>query len=195
MTAKTNSRVAGFFFLFYIVNGIAVTIVGGRAHIGGVAQHLGLFRVAILLTLLTAVDALALAVAIYGLTRRYDADLAMLALVFRVAEGIVGAMAAVNQTRVLAMPDQPQPGGNSTVIGAFLFAIGSAIYCYIFIRARNIPQWLAWLGFVASLLLCAGLPLQLLAVLQGAAGQVIWIPMAVFEIVFGVWLLVKGVQE
>ena len=104
-------------------------------------------------------------------------------------------MAAVNQTRVLAMPEQPQPRGNSTLIGAFLFALGSAIYCYIFIRARNIPQWLAWLGFAASLLLCAGLPLQLLAVLQGAAGQAIWIPMAVFEIVFGIWLLVKGVQE
>lgn len=214
MTARTNSRVAGFFFLFYIANGIADLIVENRARAGAtpetmlsaIAQHEGLFRLATLLTLLTTVDALALAVAIWGLTRRHDPELAVLALAFRVGEGIVAAVAAVNETRVLALVGGDHSAvanqvaasilrGSSGLIGGFLFSVGSAIYCYIFLRARNIPHWLAWLGFLSSLLLVAGLPLQLVDLLHAPLTSILWIPMALFEVIFGVWLLVKGVVE
>jgi hypothetical protein len=52
---------------------------------------------------------------------------------------------------------------------------------------------LAWLGVVASALLVVSLPLQLVGVLRGLFTQLMWLPMAAFEIPVGFWLLVKGV--
>jgi hypothetical protein len=39
------------------------------------------------------------------------------------------------------------------------------------------------------------LPLQLAGFLRGAVTQLVWIPMAAFEIPLAVWLLVKGVPR
>jgi hypothetical protein len=58
-----------------------------------------------------------------------------------------------------------------------------------------IPVALAWLGVIASVLLVVGLPLQLSGVLSGLVTQLMWIPMAAFEIPLGVWLLIKGVGQ
>ncbi len=41
------------------------------------------------------------------------------------------------------------------------FALGSTIYCYLFLRARSIPVPLAWLGVLASILVLVVVPLQL----------------------------------
>ncbi len=55
-------------------------------------------------------------------------------------------------------------------------------------------MWLAWLGVAASILLALAVPLQLVGILQGTISNVVWIPMAVFEVVLAVWLMVKGVR-
>ena len=40
-----------------------------------------------------------------------------------------------------------------------------------------------------------GLPLKFTQVLIGVVNQLIWIPVAVFELVVAVWLMVKGVPS
>jgi hypothetical protein len=55
-----------------------------------------------------------------------------------------------------------------------------------------IPVPLGWLGVVASVLLVVALPLELAGVLRGAVTQLIWLPMAAFEIPLGFWWLIKG---
>jgi hypothetical protein len=46
---------------------------------------------------------------------------------------------------------------------------------------------------VASVLLVAGLPLQLSGFFAGGpVFDLMWLPMAVFELVLGPWLLIKG---
>jgi hypothetical protein len=56
-----------------------------------------------------------------------------------------------------------------------------------------IPVSLAWLGVIASLIVTIGLPLQLLGVLRGPLTQLMWLPMAAFEIPVGIWFIAKGV--
>ena len=48
--------------------------------------------------------------------------------------------------------------GRSPNIGAFAFAVGSTLFCWLLLRGRMIPVTLAWLGVVASVLLMVGLP-------------------------------------
>ena len=56
-----------------------------------------------------------------------------------------------------------------------------------------IPRSLAWRGVIASVLLVIALPLRLVGVVDSTVAQIIWLPMAAFEIPVGVWLIVKGV--
>lgn len=79
-----------------------------------------------------------------------------------------------------------------TMSGATLFAVGSTIFSSLFLRGRMIPIALAWLGVVASVLLVIGLPLQLAGFLRGPVTTIMWLPMAVFEIPLGIWLIVTG---
>ena len=97
MTRTTNARIAGFTFLFYIAAGITSLVMFGRAvggegiaaKLAGIAQHEFDVRMTILLDLLQCFSALVLGVTLYAITREQDRDLAMMALVCRVGEGLL----------------------------------------------------------------------------------------------------------
>ncbi len=145
-----------------------------------------------------------LGVALYGLTRATDPELALMALLFRVGEGFVVAINAVLKRALLVIASRP-PGdalfpsailgaqGLMPLFGATLFAIGSTLFAWLFVRARSIPLWLAWLGIASSLLLVVCLPLQIAGLLKGTITNVIWIPAAIYEVTIAVWLLAKPV--
>jgi hypothetical protein len=42
-------------------------------------------------------------------------------------------------------------------------------------------------------LLVVGLPLQIAGFIEGPVTLFMWIPMALFEVIFALWLLIKGV--
>lgn len=221
MTRTTNARVAGFMFLFYIATGVTSMVLfnratggaeGTAATLASIAQHATMVRLTAVLTLLTFVDAVVLAVALYALTRDQDRDLALLALCCRVGEGVVSAVATVATLQLLSVATAStaaaaqdaaaaqalggvllKVGGGYTLAGATCFAVGSTLYSYLFLRARSIPVSLAWLGVLASLLLVAGLTLQLAGFLRGPVVYSMWIPMAAFEVALALWLLIKGV--
>jgi len=218
MTPTTNARIAGFTFLFYIAVGITSMVLfseatsgeGITAKLASIAQHVLQVRMTIVLGLLQAVCAIVLAVTLYAITRDRDSDLAMLALTFRVGEGLLGAIAARAPLDLLwlgtsAGPKAPDAATAQTLatyllhgpdwnMSAILFAIGSTLFSYLFLRGRTIPVALAWLGVVASILLVVGLPLQLAGFLSGPVSSYIWIPMAAFEVPLGFWLLFKSVK-
>ena len=214
MTLKTNSRIAGATFLLYIAVGVASMVLspggdGMAAKLEAMAQHDLKVRMGFLLGLLMSFCALVLAVTLHALTREEDQDLATLGMLCRAGEGIVGISIPVSLSLLwLATAtgaDAPDPraaqalaafvmkiGGWQTLICAILFAVGSTIFSYLFLRGRMIPVSLAWLGVAASLLLVAGLPLNLAGFLIGPVTQLIWIPMALFEVALAVWLIIRG---
>ena len=218
MTRTTNARIAGFTFLFYIVVGIASMLLFSQATSGeavpaklaSIAQHVLQVRLTIVLGLLQAVCAIVLAVTLYAITRDQDSDLAMLALIFRVGEGLLGAISTRATLELLwlgtsAGPKAPDAATRQALgtyllngpdwnMSAILFAMGSTLFSYLLLRGRTVPVPLAWIGVVASLLLVVGLPLQLAGVLSGPVTSYVWIPMVAFEVPLGFWLLIKGVR-
>ena len=218
MTLRANARIAGITFLAYIATGILIMVLFSRASAGhdavarltGMAQHATMVRVAALLTLLTFFEAVTLGVTLWALTRDEDPDLAMLALCCRAAEGVLGAAAAVRTMQLLSVAIASttatesaaatalgasllSAGGASSTIGATCFAVGSTLFAYLFLRARSIPLWLAWLGVFASALLLIALPVDLAGFLPSSLAWPIWLPMLVFEVTLAFWLIVKGV--
>ncbi|HKC47031.1 MAG TPA: DUF4386 domain-containing protein [Gemmatimonadales bacterium] len=217
MTRATNARIAGFTFLFYIVAGVTALALGRATKSEGLAERLSLIaghatqvRITILLSLVISVTALTLAISLYALTRDVDRDVAVLACACRIGEGMLGAVAPVTTLGLLWLattaPADTGAGASTlgsflrhvgqwnTLISAILFSVGSTLFSWLFLRGRLIPVPLAWLGVLGSALLVVGLPLQLAGFVSGPLTQMMWVPVAVFELTLGPWLLVKGVR-
>ena len=218
MTRRANARVAGYAFLLYIAVGVTQMVLGRSTRADGIATRLALVaehtwqvRTNVLLAVLIGFIAIVLAVALYGLTRDEDHDLAVLALACRVGEGVLGGfplttvgllwLATATTGENALDPAAAQTlaafllkfAGWKTLVGAILFAVGSTLFSWLLLRGRSIPVSLARLGVLASLLLVVGLPLQLAGILRGPVAQLMWIPMAVFEIALALWLIIRGV--
>jgi hypothetical protein len=164
MTIRTNARLAGVAFLLYIAAGIGTLALAARP------------RAVDVLTIVTSMCALVLGVTLYAITRDQDRDLALLALLCRVIESI--------------------PGKGT---GPVYFAVGSTIFCWLLLRGRMIPAVLAGLGLTASAILAGLLMVQRAGWFQGAASWsasltwIVWLPLLLFELMFALWLIVKGV--
>jgi hypothetical protein len=211
------ARLAGFTILFYIAVGFtSVTLYnratdaeGTNAILRRIAEHTSAMRTTILLELLESFSALVLAVTLYGITRNQNHELAMLALVCRVCEGLLGALGIRTTLGLLWLTKAGAGAGGhlsadvigdfltmptqSAMIGASFFAVGSMIFSYLLLRGRIIPVPLAWLGLFASVLLVVGLPLQLTGFFKVPMAGYLWLPMIAFQIPLGLWLLIKGV--
>src|SRR5450432_396702 len=100
MTRTTNARIAGFTYLFYAAIGICIEVLmhqarggyDGVAMVARIGQYATNVRLAILIALLECLSSLVLGVTLYGITRNENHELAMLGLVCRVAEGVLGSI-------------------------------------------------------------------------------------------------------
>jgi hypothetical protein len=161
MTRTTNARIAGATFFFYLASGIASLMLAGRPH------------ATVVLAMCTSFAALVSGVTLYAITREQDPDVAMLALVCRVIEGIPGP-------------------------GEIYFAVGTMLFAWLLLRGRMLPIALGWLGVAGSALLVVILPMQRAGLFGGPtvwASSIAWfirLPVLVFQIVLAVWLLTKG---
>ena len=217
MTRSMNARLAGFGYLSYIGVGIlnevlmyrATSVEGTAAKLARIGEYSADVRLAIILKLAECFSAFVLAVALYGITRDEDNELAMLGLLCRFAEGVLIASLIPNSQGLLwlasvrAGVDVPDVA-TTNALGAFLlapgaavaamfFAVGSAIFSYLLLRGRMIPVSLAWWGVRSSALLVIGVPLQVAGFLTGPLAGYQWVPAIVFAPVFALWLLIKGV--
>jgi len=218
MTRNTCARIAGVAYLLYIGVAFPSMVLFGKVTVGddvparlaNVARHVADLRVMLILDLVSVFCALALAVTLYGITRDEDNDLAMFGLVCRAGEGIVGgALIGTNGLLWLATATGPgapdgatattigslllKLGGWQTSSGGVLFAVGSTVFCYLLLRGRMIPSLLAWIGFIGSVIVAVGQPLESVSILRGLPAQLMWIPIAVFEITVAFWFIIKGV--
>lgn len=220
MTRKTNARLAGFTFLLYIAVGLTSLALDSRAtggegtaaKLASLAGHAAEIRTIAVLTVVMGLCALVLAVTLHALTRDEDAELARLAMFCRLGEGVVGlagigaSLGLLKLATAAAAPGAADPaaanalggvlldtGNGGALVCSILFAVGSTLFCTLFLRARTIPVALAWLGVVASVVLVVALPAQLGGVLEGPATGYVWMPMLLFEVAFALWLMVKGV--
>jgi len=218
VTRSANARIAGIAYLLYIAVAYPSMVLTGRATAGHdmatrlatMAKHAGDVRLAAVLGLLGCLCALILAVTLYAVTRDEDRDIAMFGLTCRVAEGITGAVGIPATLALLSLAmtsganapsvDATQAVGalvlrQSSAVGAWFFAVGSTAFTWLLLRGRMIPVALAWLGVAASVLLVIALPLQIGALMPARLMDLVWVPMAAFEIPVAIWLVVKGVRS
>jgi hypothetical protein len=203
-------RVAGFSFLFLFVTDLVSGVLwGGADTLAGISENSSRIRLSLVLSIVAGITTLVLAAMLYAVVAHQDRNLAILALSCRAVEaglyavGVLATLALLSLSQgdsnatssVNALADQLMDARwTSSNVSAIFFAAGSTVYSYLLYRSRAIPVVLSVTGLVGSLIILVGVPWQTALSHRTFAGAsaVIWVPIAVFEISTGVWLLLKG---
>jgi hypothetical protein len=165
------------------------------------------FRIGLTVELFMSVFLIALAAVLYTILKPVSKDLARFALLVKMTEA---ALAAAIVLISFAALQAAAAGGLHNAVGvvlsnhAALFAvpmvllgIDMMLFCYLFLKSKYIPAWLAWFGifsfaliFIHSLAFLLNPEFAAKPVIQG----IFYGPSGLFEIVIGIWLLTKGLR-
>jgi hypothetical protein len=218
-----HARVAGLAHLVIaivaVLYGLLVEsklIVSGNdaATANNIMANESLFRVGIVLVLIIYVSVVVASWALYVILRTVHKNLALLALLLRSAEAVLGAATVLISFVVLYVlggngrSNAFEPEQLQALAGRFLdvrtagldivlifIGLGATLFCYLLFRSKYIPRWLAGWGIftylsMLSLALASILfpshPLMLELVFYGVG--------ELFELTLGFWLVFKGID-
>jgi hypothetical protein len=218
---NTYAKVAGLTYIIVILLGVfsvnfietslivpdndAVTYIN-------ISENEFLFRIAIVSEVLMYLLVILLSLSLYVVLKNVNNNLALLALLFRVAESIIGAAATVISgliplllinTETVFSPEQLQ-----TLLKLFLdirnsgldivlmfIGVGGTIFCYLFYQSNYVPKFLAsWGIFTYLTMLILALTSLLSPDIPEVAKMIFYAPGGLFELIFGFWLLLKGIK-
>ncbi len=214
------ARLAGAMFLAVDALDALELAVAGRLRVPGdivaTAQRLTqsevLYRAGVSGAILAALCTVLIGVGLYGALKPVDRTLALTGLVFRTGEGVLFGVQGIVALAFLKLytglagsgfsPDQLSAlvamrsawGDTGYNVAALFFSFGSTAFFYLFLRSRYIPAWLAWLGFVGSLLVPVACFGALVFGLAGAGYWALWAPIGAAEIITALWLLIRGLD-
>jgi len=219
---QVAAKVVGGLYLGTMLTAVAALNLSSPLIIAGDAAHTAasiiasepLFRLSILMDLTTAVGVLALVSTLYLLLITVSRGWALFAILLRVTETIVFVVASLSYFALLVMlsrspflapinPSTLQELGYAFVrlhgavfqVGFVFLGCGSTIFAWLWWKSRYIPRTIAAWGVFSSLLMAIVSTATLVwPVLVGVVGLFYMLPLAVFEIGLGFWLLIRGLQ-
>ena len=221
-TQRIYARLAGFLFLWLIVNAIAgnliITHIAGSGSFaetaGRVAESERLYRVGLSSAVLETLSSVLLAFALYATLKFVDTLLAQLAMIFSLQDAFLACLVRVCDFVRLHLYTSSQTAGAGAVssqiladlmrsiaaitenVGGICFGIGSLLFFYLFFRSRYIPKILSGLGVLASAIWIALYFANLIFPEQHAVFlRICFPPMALADIATGVWLSVFSIER
>jgi len=169
-----------------------------------------LFRIGVAQGLIMYPSVVILSLALYAILRTANRNLALLALLCRLGEAILGGLSVLGSlVALLLLNGEDYSAAFETeqlqaLVGLFLdvgsaalpivfvfLSLGSIVFCYLFFQTRYVPRVLAALGVFSYLL---SLIWSFVSILlpDHASLMVFGAPAILFEVVFGFWLMIKG---
>jgi hypothetical protein len=217
------ARIAGFAYLLIIIIAVlnvhfveSKLIVPGNdaATANNIMANDLLFRTGIAGVLIIYASVVVLSLALYVILKTVNRNLALLAMLLRTGEAILGCATVFFSFMVLLLL---QGKGNSTVlgteqlqalIGLFLnmrtagldivlifVGLGGTVFCYLFFKSKYVPRLLAaWGIFTYLSMLMLSFVSILLPNHPAMIETVLYALGTLFELMFGFWLLFKGVN-
>ena len=209
---------AGFVYLSYIVFTMSSSILFGRATAGAdtlqmlhtLGRMIWTARITVLLDLLQIVCAPILAVTLYRLSKGVNATLALLAMSFRVGEGLLGFLPLLSKLELMRLAMNPIDHDVDTHtymtlakeilrrpddgFNAFCFVVGGFLFAYLLLPGSLIPRWLAWIGFITIGVQMIFVPLHIASIIPGFMVEWLWMAILMYEVPLGFWLIFKGVR-
>ncbi len=218
---RTAARAAGFLYIVQMATGVFGFDAHGRLTVAGdpvqtannIVASERLFRIGTVSDLITAVVVVILTWALYVVLKPINRNVALLAVLLRLAENSVAAatiftdflaLRLLSDTSYLQAFDTRQLqvlarvfiGGQGFGLQiAFVFlGLGTTVFSYLWWKSRYIPRALAALGIFGALLLAIGTLVIMVFPSLGVVGLTYMLPLGIYEFGLGLWLLVKGIR-
>jgi hypothetical protein len=219
---RRNAIAAGVLFIICTIASIlsalpTASLLDGSDYLAKLAAHDNRVVLGALIEFIWAVSGAGIAIALYPVLRKYNRALALGSVAGRVVEGVFVLIGTLSMLVLLSVGQDSLAVGSATVssfqttgdallavrdwvfgfVALIPFALGVAMYYYVFYRSRLVPRWLSGWGIFAA-------ALSLVATIYSGFTQdfgfstfntVLNIPIAVQEMVLAVWLIAKGFNQ
>ncbi len=169
----------------------------------------------ILLDVICAPAMILIPIVLFPLFKKFDERLALGYVVFRLLEGILFILLAINSLSLISLsrdylrsgaPDVSlfQALGNSihaeiewtTLLYILVFTLGALLFYSLLFRSKLIPRWLSGWGLFAAVFLSTGALLHLFGMFGAMPLMKVMPffapPIGLQELVMSIWLIVKG---
>lgn len=218
---NTYARIAGLFYIIVILLGI-ISVNGIESSLivpGNVAttyrniiENEFLFRIGVVSEAFMYLLVILLSWSLFIVLKSVDKNLALLALLLRVAEAIIGAstivLSGLIPVLLIKIDNIFSPEQVQTLVKLFLdvrqsgldivlmfIGVGGVIFCYIFYHSNYVPKFLAgWGIFTYLTMLLLSFTSLLLPDIPETIKISLYAPGGLFELIFGFWLLLKGIN-
>lgn len=198
----------------YIIDASLLVDAGGQVTVDSIRANTGIFRWGIVAVVILYAGVSVLSVALYSLLNTVSKRLALLGLVLRSSEAVLGAAAVLpslavallldGRGEVVALGPDQLSGWVSFLLELRVAALdvilvftglGGAVFGYLFLASKCVPRLLALWG-VATYLSVLGLALVSIVWPSHPSllETIVYVPGGGFELFFGGWLLLKGVN-
>jgi hypothetical protein len=220
---RTYARVAGFAYLLVIIIGVlngafidSRLIVPGNdaATANNIMAHDALFRIGTVGILIMYASVVVLSWALYVLLKAVDKNLALLALLIRTGEAILGGATVLLNFVVLQLLSGESYSSVfeteqlQALVGVFLnvrtagldivlllVGLGGTLFCYLFFTSKYVPRSLAAWGIFTYLSMIVLSVVSILIPNHPVIIEVVLYTLGgLFELIFGFWLMFKGVN-
>ena len=165
-----------------------------------------------LLLLIDSIAVVVIPIMLFPIFKKHNEALALGYVGARIIEGVIFIVGVISLLLLLTLSQEFVKAGTPDVpyfqtlgtlllaahdwaflLGLTVFSLGSLTLNYILYQSKLIPRWLSGWGFIgAALSLAASLIPQLGYNLSSSIDTLLNSPIAVQEMVFAVWLIVKG---
>ena len=215
---RNTARIAGVLFIIATVAGFTSAVFLGPTleapdDLAKVSANENQVLIGALFVFIMGAAGASIAIAMYPVLSKHNKGIALGSVGFRIIEGalfMVGViflqlLVTLSQEFVKAgAPDASyfqtsgvlMVGGFnfSLLMGGLAFSVGALLYYYLFYRSRLIPRWLSIWGLIGVILGLGAYLIQFssASALASTEIEIGHIPIFLQEMVFAVWLIVKG---
>ena len=152
-------------------------------------------------------------ISMYSLLKKYNENLAIGSVGFRIIEAVIWIVDIIGLLLLLKLSqefikDAAPSSSFFQTLGALLLAVrywadilaylafilGALFYYYIFFQTKLVPRWLSGWGLVGVPLWLSGTLFSMFGTisLYSTTQVILFLPIAVQEMVLAIWLIVKG---
>jgi len=214
-----SARLLGAAFLVVVVTSLWAGLFSNAAGSGtisevlpNIARNTVLAQASVVGGLANSTGIVVLAVLLYVVLRRVNNTVALVALGLWVIEAVFYAVMQLGVLGLVSLGAEYVAAGSPgssfyQVLGEFLYAgvytqgltihmwfycVGGILWYSMFVRSRFVPRPLSVFGVLAVVVGTVGIVVQLAGVVVPIF---VFLPIGVFEIVIGVWLLLRGIPK
>jgi hypothetical protein len=157
-------------------------------------------KIGVLLEIINSAAVLGIASLIFPILRRYSESMTLFYVSSRIVESVLLLICAIGPLLLISFNQVEAQHLNSmiTLLDKYLFQVamlslsaGSIFLCYVLYRNKLVPRVLSILGLIGYLFLLAS---SLLAIIGYEGTDYLYIPGALFEVIFPFWLMIKGLN-